>query len=63
MEKKKKMLLFFLVLLLLPLSSLQLSMPRYSIPDQPQRFANAQKDSNERYLNIDSVSLPQQHNV
>ena len=57
------MLYFFLVLLLLPLSSLQLSMPRYSIPDQPQRFANAQKDNNERYLNIDSVSLPQQHNV
>merc|ERR1719359_1514702 len=52
------MLYFFLVLLLLPLSSLQLSMPRYSIPDQPQRFANAQKDNNERYLNIDSVYDP-----
>jgi len=27
----------------------------YSIPDQVQRFANAQADKNERFLNIDSV--------
>jgi len=28
---------------------------KYSIPDQVQRFANAQADNNERFLNIDSV--------
>jgi len=28
---------------------------RYSIPDQPARFARAQAENNERYLNIDSV--------
>lgn len=27
----------------------------YSLPDQVQRFANAQADNNERFLNIDSV--------
>ena len=28
---------------------------RYSIPDQPARFARAKKENNERYLNIESV--------
>lgn len=30
----------------------------YTIPNQPQRFANAKKENNERYLNIDSVYDP-----
>jgi NAD(P)-dependent dehydrogenase (short-subunit alcohol dehydrogenase family) len=30
----------------------------YTIPNQPQRFANAKKEKNERYLNIDSVYDP-----
>ena len=28
---------------------------RYSIPDQPARFARAKAQKNERYLNIDTV--------
>jgi hypothetical protein len=42
--------------------STQLSMTadseRYSIPDQPARFARAKEQKNERYLNIDSVYDP-----
>lgn len=40
------------------LSIVQMSNERYSIPNQPQRFANAKKDNNERYLNIESVYNP-----
>lgn len=32
-----------------------MSADEYSIPDQVQRYANAQKENNERYLNIESV--------
>ena len=31
---------------------------RYTIPDQPARFARAKAENNERYLNIDSVYDP-----
>jgi NADPH:quinone reductase-like Zn-dependent oxidoreductase len=31
---------------------------RYTIPDQPARFARAQKENNQRYLNIESVYDP-----
>lgn len=31
---------------------------RYTIPDQPARFARAQSENNERYLNIESVYDP-----
>jgi hypothetical protein len=31
---------------------------KYSIPNQPQRFANAKADGNKRYLDIDSVYNP-----
>ena len=32
---------------------------KFSIPDQPQRFANALKEKNARFLDIDSVYKPQ----
>jgi hypothetical protein len=31
---------------------------KYSIPNQPQRFANAKAEGNKRYLDIDSVYNP-----
>eukprot|EP00551_Chaetoceros_affinis_P001379 CAMPEP_0203638544 /NCGR_PEP_ID=MMETSP0088-20131115/4553_1 /ASSEMBLY_ACC=CAM_ASM_001087 /TAXON_ID=426623 /ORGANISM="Chaetoceros affinis, Strain CCMP159" /LENGTH=329 /DNA_ID=CAMNT_0050493207 /DNA_START=75 /DNA_END=1064 /DNA_ORIENTATION=+ len=36
-------------------SSLAMSDERYTIADQPARFARAKKENNERYLNIESV--------
>jgi len=39
-------------------SALSMSSERYTIPDQPARFARAQKEENERYLNIESVYDP-----
>lgn len=41
-----------------PKSSKLSAEARYSIPDQPQRFANAKKDNNRRYLDITTVYDP-----